>query len=146
MRQERGPDLTIGITETEVGLIRASWAEAAADPSTAARLFYGRLFQENPDMKALFGSDMTEQGQKLMDTINFVVDHLDDLDALAKPVTELGIRHRGYGVTPNDYGPVGGALIWTFQHLLGDRFSQDMEGAWTKVYMHLAQTMTSTTA
>jgi len=135
--------LNIGITETEVTLIRASWAEAAADPSTASRLFYGRLFQENPDLKAMFGSDMTEQGRKLMDTINFVVDHLDDLEALSKPVAELGIRHQGYGVSPDDYGPVGSALIWTFQHLLGDGFTQDMEGAWTKVYTHLAQTMTS---
>lgn len=94
----------------------------------------------------MFGEDMTSQGRKLMDTINFVVDHLDEPEALDTPVSDLGVRHQGYGVAPDDYGPVGGALIWTFQHLLGDGFTAETEAAWTKVYTHLADAMTTAKA
>lgn len=126
----------------QIALIRASWAEAVTDPSTTSRLFYGRLFQEHPHLRALFGEDMVGQGRKLMDTINFVVDHLEEPDALEEPVKDLGVRHLGYGVSSDDYAPVGGALIWTFRHLLGDGFTDEMEAAWTDVYGHLAQLMT----
>jgi hemoglobin-like flavoprotein len=36
------------------------------------------------------------------------------------------------------YAPLGSALIWMFQHTLGDRFSSEMEEAWLEFYAFLS--------
>jgi hypothetical protein len=46
---------------------RCGWfaRKLVAPTSQAAALFYGRLFEIAPAVKALFRGDMTEQGRKL---------------------------------------------------------------------------------
>ncbi|MEO1495015.1 MAG: globin domain-containing protein [Pseudomonadota bacterium] len=127
--------------DRECDLLRESWAQAALDRSLAAQLFYGRLFEQRPDLRAMFGSDMIAQGQKLMDTLNFVVDNIGQSEVLEKPVAELGHRHRGYGVKDEDYQDVGAALLWTFRNLLGDGFDADVEQAWLSVYTQISDRM-----
>jgi hypothetical protein len=50
----------------------------------------------------------------------------------------LGARHKDYGVKIDQYAPLGSALIWMFQHTLGDRFTPEMEEAWLEVYAFLS--------
>ena len=121
--------------------LRTSWAQVALDPMFASQLFYGRLFQQRPELRKMFGADMTAQGRKLMDTLNFVVDHLDKSEVLEKPVRELGLRHQGYGVEPSDYEDVGGALIWAFQNILQGDFRVETEEAWSAAYTQISAAM-----
>ncbi len=131
----------IVLNDEERTLVRQSWSLAALDTKLAAQLFYGRLFDQRPDLRAMFGTDMTLQGRKLMDTINFVVDNLDKPDVLEKPVRELGLRHLGYGVAHEDYNDVGSALLWTFGHLMGEKFTDDVKNAWLSVYSQISDQM-----
>lgn len=121
--------------------LRSSWAHVAMDPAFAAQLFYGRLFQQRPELRAMFSDDMTAQGRKLMDTLNFVVDHLDTPEVLAEPVRQLGIRHQGYGVVPDDYGDVGIALVWAFQNILQGEFKTATQDAWVVAYTQISDAM-----
>lgn len=123
--------------------LRSSWAHVAMDPAFAAQLFYGRLFQQRPELRAMFGEDMAAQGRKLMDTLNFVVDHLDKPDVLAEPVRQLGIRHQGYGVVPDDYNDVGAALVWAFQNILQGEFKSETQDAWVVAYTQISSAMIS---
>jgi hemoglobin-like flavoprotein len=50
----------------------------------------------------------------------------------------LGARHRDYGVQIDHYAPLGSALIWMFQHTLGDRFTSEMEEAWLEAYAFIS--------
>lgn len=131
----------LALLDRECDLLRESWSKAALDRILAAQLFYGRLFEQRPDLRAMFGPDMTSQGRKLMDTLNFVVDNIGQSEVLEKPVTDLGRRHRGYGVKDEDYQDVGAALLWTFQNLMGDGFDAEVEQAWISVYTQIADRM-----
>ncbi|MEM6664076.1 MAG: globin domain-containing protein [Pseudomonadota bacterium] len=131
----------LNLDEHQKQALRTSWAQVAIDPSFAARLFYGRLFQQRPELRAMFGDDMELQGRKLMDTLNFVIDHLDRSERLAEPVRELGVRHQEYGVVPKDYGDVGNALLWAFQNILQGEFRSDVESAWTAAYFQISEAM-----
>jgi hemoglobin-like flavoprotein len=51
---------------------------------------------------------------------------------------ELGARHNDFGVKIDQYAPLGPAVIWMFQHSLGDRFSSEMEEAWLEFYAFLS--------
>ena len=107
----------------------------------AAALFYRRLFELDPTLRALFKSDISAQGQKLMQMIGYAVSKLDAPDELVPAVEGLGRKHVGYGVKDADYATVGAALLWTLEKGLGPAFTTDVKAAWTAAYEALAGMM-----
>jgi hemoglobin-like flavoprotein len=109
-------------------------------------MFYGRLFELDPGLRALFTGDMVEQGRKLMTMLTLAVKGLDRLDELVPAAQALGARHVGYGVQDAHYDTVAAALIWTLERGLGPDFTPDVKAAWTTVYGLLATTMKAAAA
>jgi len=134
------------MTPEQVGLVKSSWAKVLPISDKAAELFYGKLFELDPDLKPLFKGNMEEQGKKLMKMINTAVNGLDRLDEIVPAVQQLGVRHVGYGVKDEHYDTVGAALLWTLGAGLGDDFTEDTKEAWATVYGLLADTMKSAAA
>ena len=129
------------VTPEDVSLVQSSWAKVAPISDTAADLFYGKLFELDPTLRALFPEDMTEQKKKLMQTLAVCVNGLSDLGEIVPAVKALGQRHVGYNVKDEHYETVGTALLWTLGQGLGDDFTPETEAAWTGVYTVLATTM-----
>ena len=129
--------------ETHI-LLRQSWSAAVADKAALARLFYRNLFRIAPETEPLFEPDLTEQGRKLVATLAFIIDSLDDTDTLLKAAGELAQRHVDYNVLAHQYAPVGQALIETLAELLGDKFDVRTKDAWLSTYTVLAQHMIAT--
>ena len=86
------------MTPEQTMLVKSSWEKVLPISDKAAELFYGRLFELDPDLKSLFKGDMEEQGRKLMRMISTAVAALDRLEAIVPAVQQLGVRHVGYGV------------------------------------------------
>ena len=127
--------------------VRETWAQVVPIAPTAARLFYGRLFEIAPSLRPLFRhADMDAQGNKLLQVLGFAVAHLDKLDTLAQTVEALGRRHATYGVEDRDYAAVGDALIWTLQQGLGEAFTEEARVAWTTTFQLIAGIMRSSVA
>jgi hemoglobin-like flavoprotein len=122
-------------------IVRRTWALAAADPDAAAELFYGRLFEVAPELKALFPDDLKEQGRKLMRMIHLAVQGLDRPETLVPVLEALGRRHVAYGVAPEHYPVVGQCLLWTLETALGEQFGPAAREGWAKTYALLAGTM-----
>jgi hemoglobin-like flavoprotein len=131
------------MTPEQIAIVQGTWASVVPIKETAAELFYGRLFELDPSLRALFKGDMKEQGRKLMAMVNVAVAGLDRLDTLVPAVKDLGRRHSGYGVKPEHYGTVATALLWTLEKGLGDAFTPAAKEAWTQTYTVLANTMQS---
>ena len=129
------------MTPEQIEMVKSTWTSVEAISDTAAELFYGKLFELDPNLKALFKGDMTEQGKKLMQMIGVAVANLHQLDQVLVPVQELGKRHNDYKVKPEDYDTVAAALLWTLEKGLGDAWNDDVKGAWTETYVTLATVM-----
>lgn len=129
------------ITPQQKELVQKTWVMVVPIADTAAELFYGRLFELEPEYKAMFKNDMTEQGKKLMKTINIAVEALDDVEPLIPVLKKMGADHAGYGVKDRDYNVVGAALLWTLEKGLGDVFTDEVKNAWGAVYEVLASVM-----
>ena len=134
------------MTPEQAILVKSSWAKVLPISDKAAELFYGKLFELDPELKPLFKGDMTEQGKKLMKMINTAVNGLDRLEEIVPAVQNLGVRHIGYGVKDKDYDTVGAALLWTLEQGLGDAFTEDVKHSWATVYGILASTMKTAAA
>jgi len=129
------------LTPKQVELVQGTWEQVVPISDQAAVLFYGRLFELDPDLKPLFSTDMKEQGRKLMTMITAAVRGLSDLGKLVPVVEDLGRRHVGYGVKDSHYDTVGAALLWTLEKGLGAAFTAEVKEAWATVYTILATTM-----
>ena len=129
------------MTEREIVLVKNSFSQVAPIAEKAAELFYARLFELDPSLRALFHVDMKEQGRKLMSMLALVVGKLDRIDELIPRVQELGRRHAGYRVEDRHYDTVAAALLWTLEQGLGDAFTPEVKEAWTAAYLTLAGVM-----
>ena len=125
-------------------LLRRSWAEAIQDKDSLGRLFYANLFRAAPETEVLFKNDMNAQGKKLIATLAFIIDSLDDESALLSAAGDLAVRHVDYAVTSDHYPAVGQALITTLKDLLGAKFDTETETAWLDTYGVLSGHMIKT--
>jgi len=129
------------MTPEHVRIVQATWVKVLPIKETAAQLFYERLFEMDPSLRAMFRGDMREQGEKLMQLIDGAVNGLSQLERIVTAIQELGRRHVGYGVKDHHYATVGAALLWTLQKSLGTQFTPEARSAWATVYGVLAATM-----
>jgi hemoglobin-like flavoprotein len=130
------------MTPEQVKLVQSSFKQVEPIADQAADLFYGRLFEIAPQVRPLFPNDMSEQKMKLMSMIGTAVNNLHQVEKIIPAVQELGRKHVGYGVTTEQYKPVGEALIWTLEKGLGDAFTPDVKEAWVTTYQTLEKVMT----
>lgn len=129
------------MTPHQIKLVQTSFAQVAPIAATAADLFYGRLFEIAPEVRAMFPDDLSGQKKKLMAMLGTVVAGLSHVDTLLPAVRALGRRHAGYGVSAEQYAPVGAALLWTLEKGLGTAFTTEVEEAWSSAYTMLAGAM-----
>jgi nitric oxide dioxygenase len=131
------------MTPEQIKLVQDSFAKVAPISEKAAELFYGRLFEIAPQVRAMFPDDMTEQRKKLMATLAIVVQGLNNLDTILPAASALAKRHVSYGAEPAHYPIVGQALLWTLEQGLGPSWTPEVAAAWTGAYTTLSGFMIS---
>src|SRR6201995_4564675 len=131
------------MTPDQIKLVQESFAKVAPISEQAGVLFYDRLFEVAPSVRALFPDDMTEQRKKLMATLAVVVGGLSNLEQILPAASALATRHVSYGAKPEHYPVVGGALLWTLEKGLGDGWTPEIADAWTAAYGTLSGYMIS---
>jgi hemoglobin-like flavoprotein len=131
------------MTPDQVKLVQQSFAKVAPISETAAILFYDRLFEVAPKVKAMFPADMTEQRRKLMATLAAVVNGLGNLESVLPAASALAKRHVSYGARAEHYPVVGAALLWTLEKGLEDGWTPEVAEAWTAAYGTLSGFMIS---
>jgi nitric oxide dioxygenase len=122
------------MTPSQIELVQNSFAKVAPISDQAAIIFYDRLFEVAPQVRAMFPDDLTEQRKKLMATLAVVVNGLTNLPAILPAASALAKRHVGYGAKPEHYPVVGSALLWTLEKGLGGAWTPDVAEAWTAAY------------
>jgi len=122
------------MTPDQVQLVQQSFAKVAPIADQAAVLFYDRLFETAPQVKAMFPADISEQRKKLMATLAVVVNGLGDLKSVLPAASALARRHVTYGAKAEHYPVVGAALLWTLEKGLGEGWTPAVADAWTSAY------------
>jgi hemoglobin-like flavoprotein len=131
------------MTPDQVSLVQQSFSKVAPIAEQAAAIFYDRLFEVAPQVKAMFPADLTEQRKKLMATLAVVVNGLTDLPSILPAASALAKRHVAYGAKPDHYPVVGAALLWTLEKGLGGDWTPEVAGAWSAAYGTLSGFMIS---
>ena len=131
------------MTPEQVNLVQQSFAKVAPISEQAAMLFYDRLFEVAPTVKAMFPADMTEQRKKLMATLAVVVNGLGNLGSVLPAASALAKRHVSYGAKPEHYPVVGGDAAVDAGKRARRSLDADVADAWTAAYGTLSGYMIS---
>lgn len=129
------------LNQDEIVVLRSTWAMLKPIPHVLTNLFYSRLFEEHPSMRALFSRDLYVQRAKLMATLDYLIAALDQPEKFRATAARLGVAHRSYGVQDEDYVRVEQALRWALARSLGPGYTPEVETAWKKLYMLVAAHM-----
>src|SRR5215831_1887400 len=126
------------MTPEQITLVQQSFAKVAPISEAASGLFYDRLFEVAPSVRAMFPDDMTEQRKKLMQTLAVVVNGLTNLQSILPAASALAKRHVAYGAKAEHYPVVGATLLWTLEKGLGEAWTPELATAWTDAYSVLS--------
>lgn len=132
----------MSLTNRQIALVQDSFNSIADRADVVAALFYQRLFELKPSLRALFKNDIVKQGQMLMQMLAVAVHSLNNTEGLLPALRQLGQRHAGYGVQKKDYDTVAEALLWTLGQGLGAEFTPELREAWTAAYVLMATAAT----
>ncbi|HEX8169395.1 MAG TPA: protein kinase [Thermoanaerobaculia bacterium] len=123
-------------------LVQTSFELVFARKEEAATIFYAKMFELAPELRALFAkTDMRVQRDMLMNMLAATVRGLDRLEELRPALEDLGRRHFGYGVQIPHYAIVEACLLYAVETIAGPAFNLDVKLAWTAIYNFVAQTM-----
>jgi len=130
------------MTPEQIRLVRSSWPVVLGAADGLAIHFYSHLFEIDDTAARLFAAvDMVSQRKKLTQSLDVVVNALDDPDQLLPAVAALGKRHTRYGVEHHHFDSVGESLISALGATLGDQFTPELQGAWTEAYALVSSVM-----
>ena len=130
-----GPQLQVELLESSFELVKPKANNFVAS-------FYTHLFNDYPAAKPLFAHlKMSEQGNKLLASLVFVVENLKKPGVLTEALKGLGARHVKYGALPEHYPWVGNTLLKTFAEYLGEAWTPQTKQAWVDAYGVIAELM-----
>ena len=118
------------MTPASIALVHDSFRKVAPVAGMATDMFYQRLFETAPELRALFPADMREQKRKLVQMLVIAVNGLGDFDMILPALEDLGRRQRSCGMRPAHYDAVGAALLHALRQGLGGDFTPEVEAAW----------------
>lgn len=132
-REDRMRDEAAIITET---LDRV--AERVGDPIP---MIFERLFDEMPDVEALFIRDKGGllRGQMFQVTMESLLDFLGDRSYGANLIQIERVNHQGLGVEPEMFDRFYLTVMATFKDILGVDWSEEMETVWSRVIGELTR-------
>jgi len=138
------------LSDAEKKAIRESWQQVQPVIETAADLFYRRLAEQHPALRAQSPEQLIAQRNEFVTTLDFVArglawdahewrDQASDEDDLFLGMVALGQRgSRLARLFEEHYSEAGESLLWTFTYALGKRFDAPARAAWMRLYTLLA--------
>lgn len=124
-----------------VAHLRHSWELVARHGDQVPLFFYSTLFLAHPETRDMFPIWMSAQRDKLVTSLGRIVSQVDDLDALAPYLQQMGRDHRKFAVDAEHYPAVGAALLATLEHFMGAAWNPKLAADWGAAFGLVAKVM-----
>lgn len=110
--------------------LRTSYIAVRRRELDFARIFYAKLFEAAPGVRAMFPADLELQSRKLTMALDTIVANLENPEANAQMLAEMGKRHAGYGAKPEHYHLVIETMIAAMREVLGENADEKVFEEW----------------
>lgn len=128
--------------ELDPKIIKASFEGVKPLGPEIINKFFGLLWKRAPELKGFFGNtNMEVLKDAFLQTLCYIVEHMEEPEELKRYLGDLGARHVMYGAQEKHYALVGDALLRAFKESLKDRWTPELEKQWSMVFKTIIQLM-----
>lgn len=129
------------MTDLDPRQIKETFALVEPVTGEAAAYFYGRLFAEDPQLRAMFPATMDAQRERFFGALARIAWSMDSPETLRDYLRRLGRDHRKFGVAPEHYASFGRALVATIRKFADEAWTPEAARAWTAAFDQVSETM-----
>lgn len=129
------------INPSTIQVIKATVPVLQEHGEALTKLFYQRMFENNPEVKTFFNQAHQQAGTQqkaLAAAVCAYAENIDNPAVLADAVELIAQKHASLGIQAEHYPIVGQNLLAAIQELLGDAASDEIINAWAEAYQFLA--------
>jgi len=122
------------LTPDQIALIEISFARVLRSKAELAGRVYERFFDLEPDVRPLFGDDLSQQRAKIMRALSFTVRAMSSDEDLARMADGLARSHRKFYLQPGQLEHMAEAILSAFGDCLGAAFTPAMQDSWQAAF------------
>lgn len=129
------------IKPESIAVIKATVPVLQEHGEALTRLFYQRMFENNPEVKVFFNQAHQHAGSQqraLAGAVCAYAENIDNPAALSAAVELIAQKHASLGIKAEHYPIVGQNLLAAIKELLGEAATDDIINAWAEAYQALA--------
>lgn len=129
------------LNTTQRELVKGTAALLKEHGVALTRHFYARMFEHNPELKAIFNQGHQREGsqqQALAMAVAAYAQHIDNPGVLMPVLELIANKHASLGIRAEHYGIVGRHLLASIREVLGDLATDALIEAWGAAYGQLA--------
>lgn len=113
-----------------IARLKASYQLVREKDLLFAEVFYAKLFDAAPDLRAIFRSEPRVQAQKLTASLDMIVRNLEYPNENEQMLSSLGRRHAAYGAKPEHYSLVIELLVSSMYEVLQSQADEQSLDEW----------------
>lgn len=132
------------LSEQQIYLVQECYRQVEESPHEFAKHYYGKLFELEPRLQALFRNDLDIQGRKLIAMLEVAVNGVKDMGMLVPmltQLTQLAHRHNDYNVKKSHFSLLNTALHHAFEQHLQQAYTDEHRQAWQTLLDFMVDTM-----
>lgn len=114
--------------------LASTWQQVHKLGDEVPLFFYSHLFVVHPEARDMFPLTMNVQRDRFFAALGHIVSRAAHVEELTEYVEQLGRDHRRFDVVADHYDVVGGSLLWTLKHFLGDAWTPEVAKDWAEAY------------
>ncbi|MEI5905522.1 NO-inducible flavohemoprotein [Bacillus spongiae] len=125
------------LSQDTIAIIKSTVPVLETHGTKITKRFYQIMFDSHPELLDIFNHANQKQGRQqtaLANAVYAAAANIDQLEKILPVVKQIGHKHRGLGIKPEQYPIVGSCLLQAIKEVLGDAATDEIINAWGEAY------------
>lgn len=134
------------LSTREKKIVQDSWKLVQYKSNiTGQYIFYDHLFDISPESLRFFSTDtgisFDTLAPKFMNTMNFIVGNISNIDEAIPELEKLGRLHHKLEIDASFYDPFNESILFMVSEILEQGYTVEVEKAWSKLLSYISYIM-----
>ncbi len=120
----------MAFTDEQINRLGSSFQLIEPRLDSVVSVFYTKLFETAPALRASFPSDMSGQRGHMNAALKLVAKNITNLENLAEPLRQMGARHIEYGAQEAQFPVVRDVMVASLADVAGYAWTPQLSADW----------------
>ncbi len=117
-------------SEDQINRLATSFRIVEPQLDEVVAIFYTRLFEAAPHFRSMFPNDLGRQKKHMVNALLLVAKNVPNIENLADPLREMGVRHKDYGAEVAHFAIVRDTMVYALAQVAGYTWTPQLNEDW----------------